>query len=140
MAYDIEQDSRDDLLRARFTLWLNTTLAHAKQRYLETHREKLDTTSLDDVLYETLADPVDYFAGVGRSTNDFDFEEERLAKAFSNLPLMRREVLRLIFVEEMTPEEIAKKLSISTNCVYQFKHQALAKLRRELNKGEKSDG
>lgn len=53
---------------------------------------------------------------------------------------MRREVLRLIFVEEMTPEEIAKKLSISTNCVYQFKHQALAKLRRELNKEDKSDG
>ena len=49
---------------------------------------------------------------------------------------MRREVLRLLFVEEKTPCEIARQLCISPNCVYQFKHQALAKLKRELTKGD----
>lgn len=62
--------------------------------------------------------------------------KEKLAKAFSELSLMRREVLRLLFVEEKTPCEIARQLCISPNCVYQFKHQALAKLKRELTKGD----
>lgn len=32
------QKTGDDYLRARFTMWLNTTLIHAKLRYLDTHR------------------------------------------------------------------------------------------------------
>lgn len=43
MAHKFEQsDSGNDLLRARFTLWLNTALIRARRRYLETHTEKLD--------------------------------------------------------------------------------------------------
>lgn len=82
-----------------------------------------------------IPDTKDYFNPIERSKTDFDFEEEKLAKAFSELSLMRREVLRLLFVEEKAPDEIARQLCISTNCVYQFKHQALAKLKRELMKG-----
>lgn len=69
-----------------------------------------------------------------------DFAEERLAKAFSELTLMRREVLRLLFVEEKTSEEIAKLLCISPNSVYQFKHQALDKLRNLLTEGADENG
>ena len=43
MTHKFEQsDSGNDLLRARFTLWLNITLAHAKERYLDTHTEKFN--------------------------------------------------------------------------------------------------
>ena len=83
---------------------------------------------------------IDCFIDVDRSKTDFDFEEEKLAKAFSELSLMRREVLRLLFVEEKTTDEIARQLCISPNCVYQFKHQALAKLKRELTKGGDGHG
>ena len=82
---------------------------------------------------------IDYsemYAELDKAMAGFDFEEEKLAKAFSELSLMRREVLRLLFVEEKTPCEIARQLCISPNCVYQFKHQALAKLKRELTKGD----
>ena len=126
----------NDFLRARFTMWLNTTLIHARQRYLETHMQKLVTVPLDKMLEETLIDPADCFALVEDRHTDFDFAEEKLAKAFAELPLMRREVLRLLFVEERTSEEVATRLCISTNCVYQFKHQALKKLRRALEEGE----
>ena len=136
MARKYEQsDSENDLLRARFTLWLNTTLIRAKQRYQETHAERLDIVSLDETLTDLIPDTKDYFNPIERSKTDFDFEEEKLAKAFSELSLMRREVLCLLFVEEKAPDEIARQLCISTNCVYQFKHQALAKLKRELMKG-----
>ena len=74
------QKTGDDYLRARFTMWLNTTLIHAKLRYLETHTQKLDVVPLDDILAETIADPIDYYACIERSQTDFDFEEEKLAR------------------------------------------------------------
>ena len=123
------QYSGDDYLRARFTMWLNTTLKHARTRYLETHTEEADVISLDAGLSESIPDPIDYFCEIEREKNEFDFAEERLAKAFSELTLMRREVLRLLFVEEKKTKEVAKQLCISPNSVYQFKHQALDKLR-----------
>lgn len=121
-------------------MWLNTALIRVRGRYLETHTEKLDIVPLDEVLTNTAPDTTDHFVCIERSKTDFDFEEEKLAKAFSELSLMRREVLRLLFVEEKTPCEIARQLCISPNCVYQFKHQALSKLRRELTKGENQHG
>lgn len=129
-------DAGNDYLRARFTMWLNTTLIHAKQRYLEKYTQKLQLVPLDDILVESLEDPVDYFSSVERKRDDFDFAEERIAKAFSELPLMRREVLRLLFVEEKTPEEVAEHLGISLDYVYKQKSRALIKLRNVLTEGE----
>lgn len=128
----------NDYLRARFTMWLNTTLKHARTRYLETHTQEADVLSLDAGLSESIPDPFDYFSEIERGKTEFDFAEERLAKAFSELTLMRREVLRLLFVEEKTTKEVAKQLCISPNSVYQFKHQALDKLRFLLT--ERTDG
>lgn len=130
------QNTGKDYLRARFTMWLNTTLIHARQRYLKKDVKKLDTIPLDEELAEILADPIDYFAPIERSQTDFDFEEEKLAKAFSELPLMRREVLRLLFVEEKRPEEIAEILHCSLDYVYKHKSRALQKLREVLTKGD----
>ena len=130
------QNNHDDYLRARFTMWLNTTLIHARQRYIETHEKKLDYIPLDDVLTMAIPDPFDYFASINRSQTDFDFEEEKLIKAFSELTLMRREVLRLLFVEEKSPEEIAQLLQCSVDVVYKQKSRALIKLRAALMEGE----
>ena len=130
------QNTGDDYPRARFTMWLNTTLIHAKHRYMEKYTQKLETIPLDDILVESLADTTDYFSSVERNQDDFDFAEERLAKAFSELPLMRREVLRLLFVEEKTPEEVAAHLGISLDYAYKQKSRALIKLRNVLTEGE----
>ena len=97
--------------------------------------EKLRKAPLDDILAETIADPIDYYACIERSQTDFDFEEEKLARVFSELPLMRREVLRLLFVEEKTPEEIAQQLQCSVEMVYKQKSRALIKLRAALTEG-----
>lgn len=130
------QHNDNDYLRARFTMWLNTTLIHAKQRYLETHIQRLDVVPLDDILADTIPDPVDYYVAIERSQTDFDFEEEKLIRAFAELTLMRREVLRLLFVEEKTPEEIARLLQCSVDVVYKQKSRALSKLRAALTEGE----
>ena len=126
----------DDILRARFTMWLNTTLIHAKERFLEKNTQKLILVPLDERLAESLEDPDDCFAHIESNQNAFDFEEERIAQAFRALPLMRREVLRLLFVEEKTPGEIAGQLHCSVNYVHQQKSRALKKLRAALMEGD----
>lgn len=126
----------DDLLRARFTMWLKTTLIHARQRFLEKNTQKLILIPLDNALAESLADPNDCFISVESNQEAFDFVEEKLAQAYSELPLMRREVLRLLFVEELTPGEIAKQLHCSLNYVHKQKSRAIQKLRAALTGGE----
>lgn len=134
------ESTENDNLRGRFTSWLDTVLYRARLKYLENQKQKVDFVSLEAIPDDCIEDPTYYFAAVERPQNDFDFEENRLAKAFRELPLMRREVLRLLFVEEKTPEEVAASLCISANCVYQFKHQALKKLRYALEEGDEQYG
>lgn len=124
--------TESDELRARFTAWLNTTLVNAKNMYYRSQKKERDTIPFDELPLEYRVDPTDYFESVEREKDAFAFEEERLAKAFFELPLMRREVLRLLFVCEMTPEEISKRLHCSPNYVALQKHYALKKLRKIL--------
>lgn len=128
-------NNEKDELRARFTVWLDTTLYRAKLKYLANQKQKLECISIDEMPADLIEDPTDYYTYVERSRTDFDFEEEKLARAFYELPLMRREVLRLLFVEEKTPEEISMKLHCSVNYVHLQKSRALKKLRTALKEG-----
>ena len=85
-------------------------------------------------LPKPVPDPVDHFTVVERSRTDFEFEETRLAQAFAELPLMRREVLRLLFVEMRDPAEISEILHCSVNYVHLQKSRALKRLREQLSK------
>ena len=123
-----------DELRARFTSWLDITLSRARSDYFDHINSRPVEASLDEFPPDLIPDPHDYFAVVERG-NDFDFEEARLAQAFSVLPLMRREVLRLLFVEMKEPEEISKILHCSTNYVHLQKSRALKRLRELLTEG-----
>jgi len=64
---------------------------------------------------------------------------QRLAQAFSELSLMRKEVLRLLFVERMKPKEIAMLLRCSENYVNVQKKRALKELRQMLAEGGYAD-
>ena len=131
-----DSDCEDkDELRARFTGWLEQTLYRAKLKYIKKNRQQMIIVSLEELQAEVIADPVDRFTYIARNLTDFDFEEEKLAAAFYELPLMRREVLRLLFAEQKTPEEISHQLHCSVNYVYLQKSRALRKLRADLEKG-----
>lgn len=127
-----------DELRARFTSWLNTTLIRARSDYFDRLKNVPVEASLDALPLELFPDPCDYFAAVERGSN-FEFEEARIARAFAELPLMRQEVLRLLFVEQKEPEEIAKILRCSTNYVHLQKSRALKRLRKLLTEGGVGD-
>lgn len=123
-----------DELRARFTAWLNTTVYRAKLKYLNRERSKIETLSIEEVPENVLSISE---KEVYRSSEQFafDFEEEKLAQAFANLPIKRQQILTMLFVEERKPEEIAKLLNCSPQHVYDQRYQALKKLRQELKKG-----
>ena len=129
-----QQKLERDELRARFTVWLETTIYRAKLKYLERQKRRIETVSIDEI-------PEDMLAVSGSEMYDqasqsaFDFEEERLAEAFANLPIKRQHILTMLFVEERKPEEIARILNCSPQHVYDQRYQALKKLRKALTKG-----
>lgn len=124
-----------DQLRGEFTNWLNTTLIRARADFFALpEQQQHDDLSLEAIPVDLIPDPVDHFTVVERSRTDFEFEETRLAQAFAELPLMRREVLRLLFVEMRDPAEISEILHCSVNYVHLQKSRALKRLRKQLSK------
>ena len=132
-------DPERDVLRARFTVWLDTTFSRASTRYRKQMQDKLaenaEVLSLDEVPEDYLSDSRDPYWYMENAAPDFMFEEERLADAFAKLPLMRKEVLRLLFVEQMKPREIAERLHCSEAFVSVQKMRAIHKLRLLLGEG-----
>ena len=137
--WDIK-DTERDVLRARFTLWLDTTLARASAKCRAQMNDKfsdvMEIVSMDAFPADYFPDPNNPYSSIEIGTPDFDFAEERLANAFSELPLMRREVLRLLFVEMKTPREIAAILHCSEDYVSLQKTRAIKKLRKMLEEGD----
>lgn len=74
----------NDILRARFTSWLNMTLIRARQRFLEKEKQQLELVSIEHVSEDELVDPQDCYYQAEHSKSDFDFEEETLSRAFTN--------------------------------------------------------
>lgn len=129
-------DTERDELRGRFTVWLETLVSRAKIDYCRRNKSNVEFVSIDDLSDECLAveDPV-YISP--ERQKEFEFEEERLAKAFSELPKMRKEILSLLYVQQMAPQEIADELGCSIQHVYNQRSKALKSLRTKLTGGDK---
>lgn len=123
-----------DVLRARFTCWLEVLVYRARRKYLRKEEHRIKTISLDDLPEEQW--PIAP-APVLRET-EFDFEEERLARAFSELSVERQKLLTLVFLYDLKPEEAAEVLHYSIKKFYNNKYEALKKLRTMLSEQEDS--
>ena len=104
-----QQESEKDELRARFTGWLEVTLYRAKLNYLKRQERERNTLYVGVLPEELLVEEDLEQKWVHRLTEQkgFDFEQEKLEKAFQSLTQQRQRILTLLFVEEKTPEEIA---------------------------------
>lgn len=132
-----EQESEKDELRARFTGWLEVTLYRAKLNYLKKQDRERKTIYVEELPEELVVEENPERKWVHRLTeqNEFDFEEERLERAFRGLTRQRQRILTMLFVEEKTPEEIAMRLGCSQQNVYKQRSKALIALRNMLEKG-----
>jgi len=129
-----EDYAERDVLRAKFTSWIDIVAYRAKLKYLKKKENELETVSLESVAEPQLP-TVDVFYEMQTDRNEFDFEEERLAKAFAQLPIKRQQILTMLFVQERKPEEIARLLNCTPQHVYDQRYQALKKLRLMLTEG-----
>lgn len=122
-------NEQKDTLRAEFTSWLTTLLQRARIDYLRRKEREVKMVSLDEVNEAALA-VEDRYAALESA---FEFEEERLAKAFFSLPIQRQQILTMMYVDQLSPEEIARILHCSVDHVYKTKSRSLNSLRKMLN-------
>ena len=126
----IFDDSERELI-AQFTAFMTSAVRSAKIDYIRRQRHWNWEISVDE-LPEVPAD-LPWFDALSESS--FDFEEEHLSKAFSELPILRQQILEMAFVERLTAQEIAQRLNCSVKYIYNQKHAALKKLRDVLLRG-----
>ena len=130
---EYEREERD-VLRARFTTWIEIVIKNAKIDYLR----KLDKQQGHLLFCDTPE-------GFLKSNNDeerwirniepdspYDFEEKRLSKAFLDLPVKRREIMELLFFEGLNEKETARRLNCSIQHVKNQRCIAIKKLRAVL--------
>jgi RNA polymerase sigma factor (sigma-70 family) len=127
-------DDNLDLLR-RFSAYIKLVVTHARTDYLRKDRKTGLDISLDALPPEKEAVYPAYFADL---QSEFDFDNERIALAFSHLSPLRRQILAYMFVEGISPQAIAGKLNITVDNVYLHKHRAVQALRNELSSGKES--
>lgn len=135
MYHQRQGHNEPDVLRARFTNWIEKLVKNAKIDYLrQQNKAEPEFVSIDELFEdEQLIGARDVV--ISEDKDSFDFQEERLAEAFYKLPLMKRKILELLFIECIKPEEIASRLNCSPQYVYNQKFLALKQLRKKLDKG-----
>ena len=119
-------------LRAEFTSWLTTLMRRARIDYFRSKEREVKTISLDEVSETDFAVQDKYTI----LESSFQFEEERLARAFFSLPLQRQQILTMLYVDELPPEEIARLLHCSVDNIYKTRRRTLNSLRKMLDELE----
>ena len=103
---------------------MGVTIYRARLNYIKAQSRHLTTMSLTQ-----------WIQNVG-TEGSFDFEEESLGAAFSRLSAVKREIITMLFLLDMTPHEIADKLGCTVQYVYKQKSLALKRLRDLLKGGD----
>lgn len=133
-------DDRDEL-RAEFTVWLDTLIRRAKLDYLRKHHVPLDIISLEELHEDNMPVSEDvWMRQMLFEEDDFNFEEERLAQAYAELPLLRKQILKLLYVDELEVKEIARLLNCSAQYVSNQKQKGIKHLRKRMTEGGENSG
>lgn len=134
--YQMQEKTDQDELKARFTAWLDIVAYRTRLKYIRKLEQQVQTISLDELDENsqptTDQDMISEISSIG--TQSFMFEEQKLARAFAELPIKRQRILEMLFVDEKKPSEIAKALNCTEAYVYNQKHRALEKLRSVMEK------
>ena len=126
-----------DELRAKFTRWLDKVIKRAIIDYMRKYENRPKILSYEDITEAELLDlaQCESWLKITRMQSPYDFEEERLTKAFMELPLKRRQVMELLFLEDLSEAETAKRLNCSLQYVRNQRRIALKRLRSRLMEG-----
>ena len=116
-----------DEIRAMYTAYIERVAGFARKEYLRTLSHRSQEVFLEDQSEEILALVEDrYFP------DEFELAESRLSQTISELPLLRRQIISMLFMEQLSAPEIAERLGCSVSYVYNEKHRALRKIRNMM--------
>ena len=125
--------SENDELRMRFTVWLKIVVKRVKIDYIRRQKKRYIEVSIEEatisntLVYEQKFD-------INEERNKFVFENTRISAAFNKLSPKRKEILEMLFVRNLTSDEIAKEGKCSLQYVYLLRSSALTKLRDILTR------
>ena len=138
---DYRQNTDRDELRAEFTVWLDTLIRRAKLDYLRKTAVPVEVVSIEELHDENMPISEDeWMRHLLLQEDDFVFEEERLAKAYAELPLLRKRILKLLYVDGLEIKEIARMLNCSAQYVSNQKHKGIKHLRKRMTEGGDKNG
>lgn len=120
----MEHPGRDPL-RGKFTRFLQESIKHFKIDYFRKSERR--PISLE-ALWQVQAD----HHRESTTAQGFDFQWEALGEAYRSLPRSYQEVLFLLLVKELTPQEAANLLHCPVEQVYVRKSRAIKLLRKKL--------
>jgi len=122
-----------DEIRAMYTAYIERVAGFARKEYLRTLSYRSEEVSLEEQSEEFLVLVEDrYFP------DEFELAESRLSQTLSELPLLRRQILSMLFMEQLAAPEIAERLGCSVGYVYNEKHRAVQKI-RDMLEGDNHD-
>jgi RNA polymerase sigma factor (sigma-70 family) len=116
-------------------------IRRAKLDYFRKYHIPLEIISLEELREENMPISEDvWMRKMLFEEDDFCFEEERLAKAYAELPLLRKQILKLMYVDELEVKEIARLLNCSAQYVSNQKQKGLRHLRKCMMEGGEKHG
>ena len=122
-----------DTLCFRFTAWLKTLIYRARIDYLRQIKRRVEEVSIETLRgAKSMLIQYDECLATDTTKKIFEFEEERLARAFSKLSPTRQQILKMLFIEDLQPDEIAEQLNCTLQHVYNQRSLALKVLRELL--------
>lgn len=126
---------QDNDVRNRFTAWMQLVVKRARIDYIRSLQRHKNEIALNEEFFEDklIYEPKD--EGL-ESVDGFAFANEKLMAALYSLPKKRREILELLFIHNLTSEEIAEKLNCTVQNIYNQRSLALKELKEKMKKGE----
>ena len=128
-------DFSKDVLRGKFTEWVKVVVKRAKIDYIRRLNRHSNEISIDDeqltnkLIYEPIKE-------TEAADSDFAFNNERLFAIFKKMAPKRRQVLEMLFVHNMTPEEISVELQCTLQHDYNLRSLAIKELKNKLDNEE----
>ena len=120
-------EDKDSEIKKIFGAWLKRLLIRTRIDYIR-KLNKRDEVSLDGLNIEIHSD----FDIININDMDISFENDSLESAFYSIPESCRKILKMLYFECKTPEEIAQECNCSLKYVYNRKSVGISKLKQIL--------
>ena len=120
-------DDKDSEIKRLFGAWLKKLLIRTRIDYIR-KLNKRNEVSLDELNFKVHS----AFDIASIDDIDFSFENDSLESAFYSIPESCRKILKMIYFESKTPEEIAQECNCSLKYVYNRKSVGISKLKQML--------